>query len=69
MKNSRFSKSQIVGTLKVVQLGAKVNELCRKYGISEPTNYKWKRQFSGMTVSYLSQLHQLQDESAKLKCM
>lgn len=30
---------------------------------------KWKSQFSGMTVSHLSQLRQLQDENAKLKRM
>ncbi len=69
MKKSRFSESQIVGSLKEVEVGAKVNETCRKHGISEPTYYKWKNQFSGMTVAYLSQLRQLQDENAKLKRM
>lgn len=42
MKKSRFSESQIVGILKEVELGAKVNETCRKHGISEPTYYKRK---------------------------
>lgn len=37
--------------------------------MSEPTYYKYKRQFSGMTVPHLSQLRQLQDENAKLKRM
>lgn len=52
-------------------MGAKVGETCRKHGVSEPTyyKYKWKNQFSGMTVSHLSQLRQLQDENAKLKRM
>ncbi|GAO24956.1 transposase is3/is911 family protein [Alicycliphilus sp. B1] len=48
-------------------MGAKVGETCRKHGISEPTYYKWKSQFSGMTVSHLAQLRQLQDENAKLR--
>ncbi|WP_162828240.1 transposase, partial [Escherichia coli] len=47
----------------------KVGETCRKHGISEPTYYKWESQFSGMTVSHLTQRHQLQDENAKLKLM
>lgn len=69
MKKSRFSEAQIVGLLKGVELGTKVNETCRKHDISEPTYYKWKSQFSGMTVSHLAQLRQLQDENAKLKRM
>ena len=69
MKKSRFSEAQIVGILREVELGAKGNETCRKHGVSEPTYYKYKRQFSGMTVPHLSQLRQLQDENAKLKRM
>ena len=69
MKKTRFSESQIVAILKEVELGAKVGETCRKHGISEPTYYKWKSQFSGMTVSHLAQLRELQEENTKLKRM
>ncbi|OJV56544.1 MAG: transposase [Burkholderiales bacterium 68-10] len=69
MKKSRFSETQIVGLLKEVEMGAKVGETCRKHGISEPTYYKWKSQFSGMTVPHLAQLRELQEENAKLKRM
>ena len=69
MKKSRLSEAQIVGILREVEMGAKVREACRKHGISEPTYYKWKSQFSGMTVSHLAQLRQLQDENTKLKRM
>jgi putative transposase len=50
-------------------MGAKVAETCRKHGVREPTYYKWKSKFSGMTVSHPAQLRQLQDENAKLKRM
>jgi len=69
MKKSRFGETQIVGLLKEVEFGAKVGETCRKHGISEPTYYKWKSQFSGMTVSHLAQLRELQEENTKLKRM
>ena len=69
MKKSRFSEAQIGRILQEVEMGAKAGETCRKHGISEPTYYKWKSQFSGMTVSRLTQLRQLQGENAKLKRM
>ncbi len=69
MKKSRFSESQIVAILKEVELGAKVGETCRKHGMGEPTYYKWKSQYLGMTVSHLAQLRELQDENARLKRM
>ena len=69
MKKSRFSESQIVAILKEVELGAKVGETCRRHGISEPTYYKWKSQYAGMSVPHLAQLRELQDENVKLKRM
>ena len=69
MKKSRFSESQIVAILKKVELGAKASQTCRKHGVSGPTYYKWKSQFSGMTVPHLAQLRELQDENARLKRM
>ncbi|QOJ24024.1 MAG: transposase [Gammaproteobacteria bacterium] len=42
MKKSKYSEQQITALLREVELGAKVNETCRKYGISDATYYKWK---------------------------
>jgi putative transposase len=39
MKSKRFSEEQIIGVLKEAEAGAKTKDLCRKYGISEPTFY------------------------------
>ncbi|UUC95740.1 transposase [Comamonas sp. C11] len=69
MKKSRFTEAQIVGVLKEVELGAKVGDTCRKHGISDATHYKWKSQYSGMSVPHRAQMRQLQQENAKLKRM
>ena len=69
MKRSKFSEAQIVSILKEVELGAKVAATCRKHGISEPTYYKWKSQFAGMSVPHLAELRTLKEENAKLKRM
>jgi putative transposase len=49
MKN-RFSEEQIIGVLKEVEVGMKVAEVCRKYGISEATYYNWKAKFGVVTT-------------------
>ncbi len=42
MKNSRFTEQQLVTIIKEVEIGAKVNAICRKYGISDAIYYKWE---------------------------
>jgi putative transposase len=66
MKKSKYSEQQIITLLKEVELGAKVGETCRKYGISEATYYKWKSAYSGMDASQLRQLRELQ---ANTECL
>ena len=63
----RFTEEQIIGVLKEADAGAKVAELCRKYGISDATYYNWKAKLGGMTVSDAQRLKALEAENAKLK--
>ena len=41
--------------------------MCRRYGISEGTFYKWKAKFGGMDVSDAKKLRALEAENLKLK--
>ena len=68
MKKSRFSEAPIVGLLKRSSL-APWWPIRAGTASAMLTCYMWKSQFSGMTVSHLAQLRQLQDENAKLKRM
>jgi len=67
MKRSRFSEEQIIGILKEHQAGLSAADLCRKYGISDATFYKWRSKYGGMEVSEAKRLRGLEDENAKLK--
>ena len=44
-----------------------VAEIRRKLGISEPTFYRWKKQFAGIGTAEIRRLKQLEEENAKLK--
>ncbi len=37
MKSKRYTEEQIIAVLRESEAGAQTKELCRKYGISEPT--------------------------------
>jgi len=67
MKKSRFSEEQIIGVLKEVAAGAKVDEVCRKVGIHPATYFAWKKKFGGMEVGDAKRLRALEDENRKLK--
>jgi putative transposase len=67
MKRSKFTESQILFALKQAETGIKVEEVCRKMGISEATFYNWKKKYGGLGVTELRRLRQLEEENAKLK--
>jgi len=67
MKKSRFSESQIIGIIKEQEAGARVEDLCRRHGISGTTFYKWKAKFGGIGVSEAKRLRALEDENRRLK--
>ena len=55
--------------IKVFAAGVKAQDLCRKYGISDATFYKYKAKFGGMNVSDAKKLRALEDENNRLKRM
>jgi putative transposase len=67
MRGKGFKEEQIIAVLKEAQAGVSVQELCRKYGISDATFYNWKAKYGGLTVSEAKRLRLLEDENRRLK--
>lgn len=67
MKKTRYTEEQIAFALKQAEIGTRVEEVCRKMGISEATFYNWKKKFGGMGVTELRRLRQLEEENQRLK--
>lgn len=67
MRKSRYSEEQIIGMLREHDAGVSTKEVCRKYGISDATFYKYKAKFGGMSVSDAQRLKALELENSRLK--
>lgn len=63
----RFTEEQIIGILKEQEAGERTADVCRRYGISQGTFYKYKSKYGGMEVSDARKLRSLEDENNKLK--
>ena len=66
MKRRRFTEPQIVFALQQAESGALVSEITRKMGVSEATFYHWKKKYSGLGISEIRRLKQLEEENRKL---
>jgi putative transposase len=69
MKSSKYSEAKIIAILREAENGGKVTDLCRKYGMSDVTFYKWRSRYGGMDASDIKRLKALEEENRRLKQM
>ena len=67
MKKTKFTEAQIVFALRQAENGVKVEEVCRKLGISDATFYNWKKKYGSLGVTELRKLKMLEEENSRLK--
>ena len=67
MSKSKHSEAQMIGVLKQVEAGRKVEDVAREQGVSKHTIYAWKSKYGGMDVSEAQEVKQLREENGRLK--
>jgi len=67
MRKSKFTEEQIAFALRQAENGSRVEEVCRKLGITEQTFYRCKKKYGGLGVAELRRLKQLEEENKQLK--
>ncbi len=60
MKTSKFTDAQIAFILRQAEEGTRVEEVCRKAGISQQTFYRWKKLHGGLMPSEMKRLKELE---------
>lgn len=66
MKRKRCTDEQIDFALRRVEAGTSAEEIQPRLGVSEPTFYRWKKQFAGMGAAKIRRLMQLEKENRRL---
>jgi putative transposase len=69
MKKSRHTESEMVKAVQELESGVSSDLISRNYGISRATLYNWKSKYSGMDISQIRRLKELEEENCKVKQM
>lgn len=69
MAKKRFAESQIYRILQENEAGVPIQDLIKKYGVSQATIYNWKIKYGGMNIAEMRRINELQEENDRLKRM
>jgi len=68
MKKKRFTEEQIVRILREAEKKEQsIGDICKTYGVSEQSFYRWRNKFGTMKVCDVRQLRKLEKENSQLK--
>lgn len=71
MARKHYTAEQIIKKLReaevMVNQGKRVEEICRKLGVSDVTYYRWRKEYGGMQVEQAKRLKDLEKENSRLK--
>lgn len=63
MKKTRHSETEMVNAVRQLESGVSAELVAREHGISRTSLYKWKSKYSGMDVSQVKRLKELEEDN------
>ena len=71
MARKGYKAEQIIGMLREAEVlnyqSQSIGEICRGFGISENTYYRWRREYGGLKVSQAKRMKELEKENNRLR--
>ncbi len=67
MPRRKYTDAQIALVVREIENGARVEEVCRKLGVTEATVYNWRKKYTGLGTAEIRKLRMLEEENARLK--
>jgi len=71
VKQKRHTPEQIVGMLRQAEAkmagGQGIGPVCKAFGVSEATYYRWQKSYGSMPVDQVKRLKHLEKENGRLK--
>lgn len=70
-KKQRHTPEQIISKLREAEVklakGTAVGQVCKDLGVTEPTYYRWRKEYGGMKLDQARRLKDLEKENGRLK--
>ena len=71
MSKKKYAAEQIVTMLRKAEVqlskGQNMAEVCRELGVTDQTDYRWRKEYGGLRVDQAKRLKELEAENTKLK--
>ena len=71
MSKRGYSAEQIIGLLREAEVlngqGQSIEQICRGFGVTPTTYYRWRKEYGGLKVSQAKRLKELEKENKRLR--
>jgi len=70
-RGQKFKPEEIITKLREAEVelarGKRIPEVCKQLGMTEQTNYRWKKEYGGLRMDQAKRLKDLEKGNARLK--